>query len=139
MDAKIVQVALSGLENILRFGEQEAKNNGNASNPYANIVEECYGLDKIEFLQSHENMDIYQKAFDIIEKFFGSEEDDTKVAPAVDENAQQFQFNQQQNLNQEQSNNSQGFNFWRDHERDGIFSQENIFFCFSQIFSEKPF
>ena len=49
MDAKIVQVALSGLENILRFGEQEPKDTG--TNYYANLVEECYGLDKIEFLQ----------------------------------------------------------------------------------------
>ncbi len=44
-------------------------------NPYANLIEECYGLDKIEFLQSHENMEIYQKAFDIIEHYFGSEDD----------------------------------------------------------------
>ena len=48
MDAKIVQVALSGLENILRFGEQEPKDTN--TNYYANLVEECYGLDKIEFL-----------------------------------------------------------------------------------------
>lgn len=92
MDPKIVQVALNGLENILRLGEQDAKNHG-GTNPYAVMIEECYGLDKIEFLQSHENMDIYQKAFDIIEHYFGSEEEDAKVAPQVDENAQQYQFN----------------------------------------------
>ena len=50
MDSKIVQVALNGLENILRFGEQESKNTG-GSNPYAVIIEEVFGLDKIEFLQ----------------------------------------------------------------------------------------
>ena len=48
------QVALSGLENILRFGQQDAKETG--VNVYAVTVEECYGLDKIEFLQSHENL-----------------------------------------------------------------------------------
>ena len=48
------------------------------------MVEECYGLDKIEFLQSHENLDIYRKAFDIIERYFGSEEDDSRIAPSVD-------------------------------------------------------
>ena len=52
-------------------------------NTYAVTVEECYGLDKIEFLQSHENLEIYQKAFDIIERFFGSEEEDSKIAPQV--------------------------------------------------------
>lgn len=54
-------------------------------------MEECYGLDKIEFLQSHENLDIYQKAFDIIEKYFGSDEEDGKLAPQIDNQAQQFQ------------------------------------------------
>ena len=50
------------------------------------------GLDKIEFLQSHQNLDIYQKAFDIIERYFGSEEEDTRIAPSVDSQSQQFQF-----------------------------------------------
>lgn len=96
MDPKIVQVALSGLENILRFGEQEAKAAG--SNPYTVMIEECYGLDKIEFLQSHENMEIYQKAFDIIEHYFGSEETDVdaRVAPVIDAESGNFQFSHQQ-------------------------------------------
>lgn len=42
MDAKIIQVALNGLENILRLGEQDAKASG-AVNPYAVLIEECYG------------------------------------------------------------------------------------------------
>lgn len=50
------------------------------------------GLDKIEFLQSHQNLEIYQKAFDIIERYFGSEEEDAKIAPSVDSQGQQFQF-----------------------------------------------
>ena len=94
MDAKIVQVALSGLENILHFGESDAKETG--TNPYAVQIEECYGLDKIEFLQSHENLEIYQKAFDIIERYFGSEDDaDAKVAPQINPEGQ-FQFNPNQ-------------------------------------------
>jgi len=93
MDAKIIQVALNGLENILRLGDKIAKSpSGNGINPFAVMIEECYGLDKIEFLQSHENTEIYQKAFDIIEKYFGAEDEDTAVAPSVDENNQQFQF-----------------------------------------------
>lgn len=50
------------------------------------------GLDKIEFLQSHENREIYQKAFDMIERYFGSEEEDRAIAPEVDQNSEQFQF-----------------------------------------------
>lgn len=52
------------------------------------------GLDKIEFLQSHENQDIYQKAFDLIEHYFGVEDDDSSLAPQVDETQQQFIFQQ---------------------------------------------
>lgn len=94
MDAKIVQVSLTGLENILRVGAKKESSGGNGNaNPYANVIEECYGLDKIEFLQSHENMEVYQKAFDIIETYFGSEEDDEKIAPSVDANNSQYNFN----------------------------------------------
>ncbi|XP_018058401.1 PREDICTED: importin subunit alpha-7 isoform X3 [Atta colombica] len=91
MDVKIVQVALNGIENILRLGEQDATMH-NGLNPYAVLIEECYGLDKIEFLQSHQNMDIYQKAFDIIERFFGSEEEDTRLVPSIDSQGQEYQF-----------------------------------------------
>ncbi|NXW68382.1 IMA7 protein, partial [Hirundo rustica] len=93
MDSKIVLVALNGLENILRLGEQEANQSGTGINPYCSLIEEAYGLDKIEFLQSHENQEIYQKAFDLIEHYFGVE-DDAAVAPQVDENQQQYIFQQ---------------------------------------------
>ncbi|XP_077675481.1 uncharacterized protein LOC144266122 [Eretmochelys imbricata] len=94
MDSKIVQVALNGLENILRLGEQEAKRSGTGINPYCALIEEAYGLDKIEFLQSHENQDIYQKAFDLIEHYFGSEDEDSSIAPQVDLSQQQYIFQQ---------------------------------------------
>lgn len=60
------------------------------------------GLDKIEFLQSHQNLEIYQKAFDIIERYFNSDEEDSRIAPTVDSQGEQFQFNpsdQQQSVN----------------------------------------
>lgn len=47
MDSKIVQVALNGLENILRLGEQEAKRNGTGINPYCALIEEAYGKIRI--------------------------------------------------------------------------------------------
>ena len=42
MDHKIVQVALNSLEHILQLGEQDAKHHG-GTNPYAVMIEECYG------------------------------------------------------------------------------------------------
>lgn len=54
------------------------------------------GLDKIEFLQSHENLDIYQKSFEIIENYFGSEEEDGRLAPAVSSTSGQYRFDADQ-------------------------------------------
>uniref|UniRef100_A0A4W4GZA4 Importin subunit alpha n=1 Tax=Electrophorus electricus TaxID=8005 RepID=A0A4W4GZA4_ELEEL len=96
MDSKIVQVALNGLENILRLGELDAKRGGGI-NPYCALIEEAYGLDKLEFLQGHENQEIYQKAFDLIERYFSTEDEDPALAPAVDLQQQQFLFQQCEN------------------------------------------
>lgn len=55
------------------------------------------GLDKIEFLQSHNIQTIYQKAFCIIEQYFSNEEEeDLRVAPASNNN--QYQFNADQSV-----------------------------------------
>lgn len=45
MDANIVQVALNGLENILKSGEQSYQK----PNPYAVLIEECYGKASSKF------------------------------------------------------------------------------------------
>lgn len=50
------------------------------------------GLDKIEFLQGHDNEEIYRKAFEIIENYFGADDEDEKLAPVTDPNAAQYQF-----------------------------------------------
>lgn len=42
-----MQVALSGLENILRLGEQESKRSGAGINPYCALIEEAYGTSKV--------------------------------------------------------------------------------------------
>lgn len=113
MDPKIVQVALSGLENILKAGERHNIN----PNPFAVFIEECYGknfifnwfvdkiftipfkyclgLDKIEFLQSHENTDIYHKAFDMIDKYFTAGKEDSRVAP--EKNDKEYSFDPKEN------------------------------------------
>jgi hypothetical protein len=81
-DTKVVEVALNGLENILKLGHQDSGLNG-TPNPYALKVEECGGLDKIEFLQGHQNEKIYKKTFQIIETYFSQEEEDTGLMPQV--------------------------------------------------------
>ena len=63
------------------------------------------GLDKIEFLQGHENREIYKKSYDIIERYFSSEEEDKVIAPQLD-TQQHFQFGGQENAP------AGGFQFW---------------------------
>lgn len=52
------------------------------------------GLDKLEFLQSHNIREIYQKAFYIIEQYFNSEEEDVRVAPSANNNQYEFSTDQ---------------------------------------------
>ena len=82
VDTKVVEVALNGLDNILKLGQHDSRLSG-TTNPYAIRIEECGGLDKIEFLQGHQNEKIYKKTFQIIETYFSQEEDDTGLMPQV--------------------------------------------------------
>ena len=57
-------------------------------------VEECGGLDKIESLQNHENVEIYKLAYEIIEQYFSDDvDDDPNLAPAMAADGAGFAFN----------------------------------------------
>jgi len=88
-DPKIVMVALEGIENILKAGESSSD-----GNKYADIVEECGGVDQIETLQRHDNEEIYKKSVQILQAFYESEEegDDASLAPKISSSSQQFSF-----------------------------------------------
>jgi importin subunit alpha-6/7 len=84
-DNKIIQVALDGLENILKVGDldKQAAEGANASiNRYALFIEECGGMEKIHECQSNANEEIYMKAYNIIEKYFSDEDENTGEANA---------------------------------------------------------
>ena len=68
MDNKIIQVALDGLENILKVGDAD-KESGGGVNQYAQYVEEAGGMITIHNLQHHENLEIYKKCFYIMDKY----------------------------------------------------------------------
>ncbi|KAJ9618962.1 Importin subunit alpha-1 [Taxawa tesnikishii (nom. ined.)] len=106
-DNKIIQVALDGLENILKVGEmdKEAAQTGEARvNRYALFIEEAGGMEKIHDCQNNANEEIYMKAYNIIEKYFSDEEgegDMNELAPQAGQDGQ-FGFgaqSQQQNFN----------------------------------------
>lgn len=89
-------MALDALDAILRTGEETGGN-------FAVLVDEAEGLDKLEQLQEHQNSDIYEKAVNIIEKFFGTEGEEENVAPNATGNQDGFAFTG--------VDTSQGFNF----------------------------
>ncbi|RUS23556.1 hypothetical protein BC938DRAFT_474958, partial [Jimgerdemannia flammicorona] len=109
MDNKIIQVALDGLENILKVGDLERPNDPDGINRYALFIEECGGMEKIHNLQIHDNIEIYKKAYHIIDKYFADDEDDdNNIAPEVDGTTGEFAF--QQNISAPQG----GFRFGGD-------------------------
>ncbi|XP_047316639.1 importin subunit alpha-like isoform X2 [Impatiens glandulifera] len=91
-DPRIVTVCLEGLENILKVGESE-KNSGNTGevNYYAQLIDDAEGLEKIENLQSHDNIEIYEKAVKILETYWLEEEDEQ--LPSADADGSQSGFN----------------------------------------------
>ncbi|KAI8896490.1 armadillo-type protein [Globomyces pollinis-pini] len=91
-DNKITQVALDGLENILKVGENDKPmtNNFNQMSVY---IEEAGGMEKIHNLQLHDNTDIYKKAYSIIDNYFNDDvADDTGIQTTIDPQTGTFAF-----------------------------------------------
>lgn len=91
-DARIVSVALEGLENILRVGQKEKDTCGAEYNDYARAIEAVGGLDKIESLQQHSNQEVYEKAVRILEVFFMADEEEEIDGVVPDNAGSQFGF-----------------------------------------------
>jgi hypothetical protein len=89
-DTRIILVALEGLENLLKVGEKDSKENG--TNEYVVLIEEHHGVDYIEHLQNHPNNEIYEKAVTILETYFAAEEEDQNTAPNVNTTTNHFTF-----------------------------------------------
>ena len=93
LDNKIMLIALDGLDNILKVGEMERLNTMDGLNPYALLIEECGGVEYIHALQQHENVEIYKKSYQLIDKYFSEEdeENDTEMQPTTNHQGQ-FMF-----------------------------------------------
>jgi HEAT repeat protein len=90
-DPKIVTIALEGLENILKIGDEDSKNTG-GQNPMAVFISEADGLNKIEELQQHSNNDIYERCIKILETYFGVEDEEEMAEIAPTSAGDQFGF-----------------------------------------------
>lgn len=91
-DNKIIQVALDGLENILKVGDMDKPQTG-GMNQMALFIEECGGMDKISALQNHDNTEIYKKAYHIIDQYFSDDDEEEGLQPQIDQNTGAFAFN----------------------------------------------
>lgn len=65
-DPMVIQVILDGLGNILKMAGPQVK-------LISDVIEEAGGVERIEALQQHENIEIYKMAYNLIEKFFQAE------------------------------------------------------------------
>lgn len=98
-DHRTILIALEGLETILKSGMDEAiATSAGEINPYAQLVEECGGLDRLIELQTHANEKVFEKARQLIEKFFNGVEED------------EFSYEMPEGDNPESTNNG-AFNF----------------------------
>eukprot|EP01043_Picozoa_sp_COSAG02_P007741 COSAG02_NODE_237_length_27732_cov_9.584374_4_plen_601_part_00 len=72
-DDQLINVALEGIENILKLGEE--KKSGAEMNDYSRLVEEADGVNKLETLRSSANDEIYGRVIKILETYFGLDEE----------------------------------------------------------------
>lgn len=88
-EPKILQVTLDGFENILQVGEEDAVHSEDNINQFALQFEDADGLDLLWELQSHQDMNVYLKAKNIVQKFFSDENEEIKLDIS---SGQQFAF-----------------------------------------------
>lgn len=88
-DTRMLLVALDAIDSILKLGMKFGKD-------YHSFVDECDGLAMIETLQEHESDEVYTKAVQIIETYFGAEDeaDDENLAPSANGNTFSFGIHQ---------------------------------------------
>lgn len=101
-----------------QIGEAMKKMPGsNGVNPYAQLVEDAEGLDKVEALQDHPNEDLYEKAVHILETYFDIDEgEDQNLAPQATATGYAFgapapEGGQQMMFNFGNAQEGTGFNF----------------------------
>lgn len=86
-DPDLVYTCLEGLENILRAGEAGKKGEESGTNPYAEFILECGGLEKLEDLQDVDSDRIYELAMKLLQSYWEeevSESDDPNIPGSND-------------------------------------------------------
>lgn len=74
VDARTVKVILTGLANVFQMAQKH-----NVLDAVCTEFENTGGLDKLENLQSHQNEEIYKRAYYLIDMYFSDNEDQVIV------------------------------------------------------------
>ena len=74
-DARLLSIALGGLQNILEHGDEHQRNEQGENKFALAMDQEGYAL-AIVVLQAHKNHEVYQLAEEIVENHFPMNEDD---------------------------------------------------------------
>jgi importin subunit alpha-6/7 len=82
-DSDLVYTCLEGLQNILKAGEagKKGQDSGTNTNPYAEFILECRGLDILEDLQDVGNDRIYKLVMELLESYWEEEVSDDPDVP----------------------------------------------------------
>lgn len=96
-DNRTVEVVLTGLQALFRIAESV-----NGLGNFCIMLEEIGAVDKLESLQNHENSEIYERAYQLIDTYFGENEEDKQIAPKEANGALEFNA---------QNGPGSGFNF----------------------------
>lgn len=68
-EARVLAVALEGIDNILKAGEAHFSKLG-VPNRFVFVLENEGGIEMIEQLQMHPNHQIYQRSLKLLENYF---------------------------------------------------------------------
>lgn len=100
-DTKVINVALEAIENILKTGAMRQHERGLQENPYCALVEQAYGLSRLEKLQEAPSKAIYEKAFHIIVSYFPYEyeDDHEEIFDTINTTEPEFKYNPDSNVN----------------------------------------
>ncbi|KAL6657332.1 hypothetical protein ACP70R_005112 [Stipagrostis hirtigluma subsp. patula] len=86
-DSDLVYTCLEGLQNILQAGQAGKKGHESGTNPYAQFILECGGLDKLEDLQDVDNDRIYMLVMKLLESYWDEEVSDDPNVPGSKDSA----------------------------------------------------
>lgn len=98
-DVRTVEVVLNGLQALFRVAESV-----NGLSNFCILLEEIGAVDKMESLQNHENQEIYERAYQIIDTYFGDTDEEKELVPKTVNGALEF-------TSQNGSDGSGSFNF----------------------------